>query len=255
MENTLLVGLSRQVALRRELDVVANNVANLNTNGFKADGVVFREYLMPVARANNFQTPDRRLSFVHDRATFLDLGQGAIQQTGNPLDVAIDGNAFLAIQTPRGERYTRNGALQINATGELVTSEGYQVLGDNGPIRLQSGDKGISISRDGTVSVQEGANTRTDSARGKIRMVTFAAPQRLEKDSSSTFMAPGQQAQAAPLTMGLVQGALEKSNVHGVVEMTRLIELTRSYTNIASLIDKQGELRRTAIERLADVPA
>jgi flagellar basal-body rod protein FlgF len=234
---------------------VANNVANLNTNGFKADGVVFREYLMPVARANNFQTPDRRLSFVHDRATFLNLSQGAIQLTGNPLDVAIDGNAFLAIQTPRGERYTRNGALQINATGELVTSEGHQVLGDNGPIRFQSGDKGISISRDGTVSVQEGDNTTIDSARGKIRLVAFAQPQLLEKDSSSSFTAPGQQAQPAPLTVGLTQGAIEKSNVHGVVEMTRLIDITRSYTNISTLLEKQGELRRTAIERLADVPA
>lgn len=254
MENTLLVGLSRQVALRRELDVVANNVANLNTTGFKADGVVFREYLMPVARANHFPAPDRRLSYVHDRATFLDLGQGAVQQTGNPLDVAIDGNAFLVVQTPRGERYTRNGALQVGANGELVTSEGHQVLGDNGPIRLQSGDTGISISRDGTVSVRESINNAVDSARGKIRLVAFATPGRLEKDSSSTFVAPGQEPQAAPATAGLVQGALEKSNVHGVVEMTRLIELTRTYTNVSNILEKQGELRRAAIERLAEVP-
>jgi flagellar basal-body rod protein FlgF len=255
MENTLLVGLSKQVALRRELDVVANNVANLNTTGFKADGMVFREYLMPVARDDHFKTPDRRLSFVHDRATFLDLSQGSIQQTGNPLDLAIDGNAFLVVQTPRGERYTRNGALQINAAGELVTSEGNQVIGENGPIRFQPGDTGISITREGTVTVREGNSNKIDSNRGKIRLVSFAAPGRLEKDSSSTFMAPGQQAQAAPLTAGLVQGAIEKSNVHGVIEMTRLIDLTRTYTNVSNVLEKHGELRRTAIERLADVPA
>src|SRR5215218_4046890 len=108
MENASLVGLSRQIALQRELDVVANNIANLNTTGYKADNVVFHEYLMPVARANQFQPPDRQISFVQDRATWLNIGQGPVQQTGNPLDVAISDNAFLAVQTPRGERYTRN---------------------------------------------------------------------------------------------------------------------------------------------------
>ena len=124
MENASLVGLSRQIALQRELDVVANNVANLNTTGFKADNVVFHEHLMPVARANQFRGGDRQLSFVQDRATWLDLSQGPVQQTGNPLDVAMSDNAFLTVQTPRGERYTRNGALQINSAGQLVTSEG-----------------------------------------------------------------------------------------------------------------------------------
>src|SRR5262245_10865643 len=117
MENALLIGLSRQVALQREMDVVANNIANLNTTGFKADGNIFQEYLMPVARSDRFTGPDRRLSFVLDRATWHNLGQGPVQQTGNPLDVAIDSDAFLAVETPQGERYTRNGALQINSRG------------------------------------------------------------------------------------------------------------------------------------------
>ena len=135
MENTLLVGLSRQVTLERQMDVVANNVANASTNGFKADRSLFAEYLMPTAREDNFAAGrDRKLSHVIDRATFRDYGQGSLDQTKNPLDVAIDGDAFLVVQTPRGERYTRNGALQINATGALVTSEGYQVLGDGGPL-------------------------------------------------------------------------------------------------------------------------
>jgi flagellar basal-body rod protein FlgF/flagellar basal-body rod protein FlgG len=254
MENALLIGLSRQMALQRELDVVANNIANLNTTGFKADGNVFQEYLMPVARSDRFIGADRRLSFVLDRATWHDFGQGTVQQTGNALDVAIDGQAFLAVQTPQGERYTRNGALQINAQGELVTGNGYRVLGDNGPIVFQPGDKDIAISREGTITVREGTNV-PESQRGKLRLVGFAQPERLRKDGTSLFAAPaGLGPQAAP-TAGVIQGAIEKSNVRAVAEMTRMVEVTRAYTAVAGILQSQHELRRTAIERLAEVPA
>ena len=90
MENALLIGLSRQIALHRELEVVANNIANLDTTGYKADGSVFEEFLMPVANAGSFQAADRRLSYVQDRAAWHNLNPGPIRQTGNPLDVAID---------------------------------------------------------------------------------------------------------------------------------------------------------------------
>jgi flagellar basal-body rod protein FlgF len=253
MENTSLVGLSRQIALQRELDVVANNVANLNSTGYKADKVVFHEHLMPVARANQFRGGDRQLSFVQDRATWLDLGQGPVQQTGNPLDVAVSDNAFLTVQTPRGERYTRNGALQINSAGQLVTSEGLAVLGVNGPIVFQPNDRNVAISTDGTISVREGQST-VDSLRGKLRLATFAQPQQLQKDGTSTYMAPaGVQPDAAP-TARVTQGVIEKSNVHGVTEMTRMIEVTRTYTQLASMLQQQSEMRRTAIEKLAEVP-
>ena len=185
MQNAILVGLSRQVALAREMDVVANNIANLNTTGFKADGSLFEEYLNSAARAD--QTGSR-VSFVHDRGIWHDMSQGAIERTGNPLDVAIDGKGFLVVQTPNGERYTRNGSLQINATGQLVTSDGFPVLGDGGPITLQPTDRQVQISRDGTISVREGTS-KVDSARGKLRLVTFANPQQLQKDGSSTFSA------------------------------------------------------------------
>jgi len=255
MENTVLVGLSRQVALHRELDIIANNIANLNTTGFKGDGALFQQYLMPVARDNQFSGADTRLNFVQDRATWLDLGQGAIQQTGNPLDVAIDGSGFLVVQTPRGERYTRNGALQINATGELVTSEGYQVIGESGPITFQTSDRDIIINPDGSIRVREGSSAATDSSRGKLRMVDFATPQQLQKDGSSLFVANAN-VQARPTTDSrLVQGAVEKSNVQGVLEMTRLIEVTRAYSEVAAILQQQSELRRGAIDRLAEVPA
>lgn len=257
MENTLLVGLSRQVALQRELDVVANNIANMNTSGYKADGNVFQEYLMPVARADQFPGPDRRISYVQDRSTWHDMSSGAVQQTGNPLDVAVDGNAYLVVQTPRGERYTRNGALQINAQGQLVTSEGHPVIGENGPIVFQPTDSAINIAKDGTVTVREGAGANTESQRGKIRLASFAQPQRLRKDGSTTFAAPqGVQAEAVvPGAARLVQGAIERSNVKAVVEMSRMIEVTRHYTNVAGLMDRQSELRKSAIERLAEVPS
>lgn len=256
MENTSLIGLSRQIALRRELDIVANNVANLNTNGFKSENSVFEEFLMPVARADMFPAPDRVLSYVQDRATWHDLSAGPMQRTGNPLDLAIDGNAFFVVQTPRGERYTRNGSLQTNAAGELVTSEGFHILGDGGPIVLQPQDRNITISADGTISVREGANAAIDAQRGKIRLASFAQPERLQKDGSSTFLAPATvQAQAPAQDVRVVQGAIEKSNVRGVVEMARMIEINRAYASVSSLLERQGDLRRTAIERLAEVPA
>jgi flagellar basal-body rod protein FlgF len=254
MENASLVGLSRQIALQRELDVVANNVANLNTTGFKADNVVFHEHLMPVARANAFRGTDRQVSYVQDRATWLDLSHAPLQQTGNPLDVSVSGSAFFTVQTPRGERYTRNGALQINSQGQLVTSEGLQVIGQNGPIVFQPNDRDISIGLDGTVSVREGTNT-TDSQRGKLRLVRFDQPQRLQKDGTSTYMAPaGMAAQDAGADVRVNQGVIEKSNVNSVMEMTRMVEVTRTYTQIASMLQNQSDMRRSAIEKLAEVP-
>jgi hypothetical protein len=106
LENALLVGLSRQIALGRELDIVANNLANINTTGYKTDGSVFEEYLMPVASADDFPSADRRVSFVQDRTAWHNFTQGPIQRTGSPLDVAVDGNAFLVVQTAP-DRVTR----------------------------------------------------------------------------------------------------------------------------------------------------
>jgi flagellar basal-body rod protein FlgF len=253
MENASLVGLSRQMALQRELDVVSNNIANLNTTGFKADNVVFQEFLMPGARANQFAGADRQLSFVQDRATWLDLSQGPVEHTGNPLDVAISGNAFLTVQTPRGERYTRNGALQINAQGQLVTSEGLQVIGQNGPIVFQPNDRDISIGIDGLISVREGQNT-TDSQRGKLKLASFDQPQRLQKDGTSTYMAPAGVTPQVPADARVTQGAVEKSNVKSVMEMTRMVEVTRAYTQIATMLQSQSDTRKSAIDKLAEVP-
>jgi flagellar basal-body rod protein FlgF len=256
MENALLIGLSRQIALHRELEVVANNIANLNTTGYKADGSVFEEFLMPVAQARGFPGGDNKLSYVQDRATWHNFNAGPLRPTGNPLDVAIDGDAFFVVQSARGERYTRNGSFQINAQGELVTSAGDRVLGDGGPIQFQSTDNNVSINPDGTITVREGANSTSDSQRGKLRLVRFDRVQQLRKDGSSLFSAPnGVAPQPAPGTVRVVQGSVEQSNVTAVIEMARMIEITRTYTQVASLLQQQGEMRRSAIDKLAEIPA
>jgi flagellar basal-body rod protein FlgF len=257
MENALLIGLSRQTALQRELDVVANNIANVNTTGFKADGAVFARFVQDSLSADQLNSPNRRAGLVHDRTTWHDMSQGTVQRTGGPLDVAIDGEGMLVVQTPRGERYTRNGALQLNNIGELVTLTGDQVLGENGPIVLQATDRDVVITKDGTVKVREGQSLNSDSTRGKLRLVTFAAAQSLRKDGASTFAAPDG-VQPIPLpaeNANVVQGAIEKSNVRTVVEMTRMIELTRAYTQVATALQQQNDLRKNALQQLAEVPA
>jgi flagellar basal-body rod protein FlgF/flagellar basal-body rod protein FlgG len=250
-----LVGLSVQMALSRQLEIVSNNVANLNTNGFKSDHALFEEFLSPDARQELFQGNDARVAFVHDRGAWHNLAQGPTQTTGNPLDVAIDGDAFLVVQTPSGERYTRNGAMQISSTGQLVNGEGMPILGENGPITLQQSDRNIVISQDGRVSVNEGQSIITEGFRGKLRLVRFAQPQVLQKDGSNNFAAPDGVLPEPATNARLQQGALEKSNVNGVLEMTRLIEITRTYTQVSNILQQQADMRRSAIQQLSDVPA
>lgn len=255
MENALLVGLSRQVALQRQMDVVANNIANLNTTGFKSDGPLFEEYVRTSARENSFSARDSTVHFVNDRGIWHDMSQGTIQLTGNPLDVAIEGEGYLTVQTPAGDRYTRNGALQINAQGQLVTNEGMPVIGDNGPIVFQPGDRNVIISKDGRISVNEGASDKTEGVRGKLRLVRFAQSQNLLKDGSSNFSTPAGMAAEPMAVAKFQQGAVEKSNVNGIVEMTRMIEITRTYTQMSTLLQQQGDMRKSAIQQLAEVPA
>jgi flagellar basal-body rod protein FlgF len=253
MENALLIGLSRQAILERQLDVVANNVANVNTAGFKADRSLFEEFLKSGAHEDNFVGKDRSVSYVQDRGTFHDFSQGGVEQTKNPLDVAVDGSGFLVVQTAAGERYTRDGGLQLNNTGQLVTIAGNPVLGVSGPIVFQPTDHDINVSPDGTITVLEG-NARADSIRGKLRLVSFADAQKLLKEGSNLYSAG--QGTATPDTKSSVkQGFIEKSNVNAVAEMSTMIEVTRAYTQISTLLQQQSDLHKTAIQQLADVPA
>ncbi|THD53814.1 MAG: flagellar basal-body rod protein FlgF [Bradyrhizobium sp.] len=253
MQNALLIGLSRQTILERQLDVIANNVANVNTAGYKADNSLFEEHLTSGAHEDNFVGSDRRVSFVQDRGTFRDFSQGAVEQTKNPLDVAIDGSAFLVVQTPAGERYTRDGGMQLNNVGQLVTVAGNPVLGTGGPIVFQPTDHDINVTPDGTITVVEG-NGRTDSIRGKLRLVSFPDAQKLLKEGLNLYTA-GEGSAQPDIKSTVRQGFIEKSNVNAVAEMSRMIEVSRAYTQIATLLQQQSDLHKNAIQQLADVPA
>jgi flagellar basal-body rod protein FlgF len=255
MENAALIGLSRQIALGRELEVVANNIANLNTTGYKADGAVFEEFLSPVARHGEFRGAGQRMSYVHDRATWHDFKQGQLLTTGNPLDVAIDGEGMLVVQTAAGERYTRNGALQINNRGELVTLTGDRVVGENGTIIFQPTDRDIVVTKDGTIKVREGQSLNSDSTRGKLRVVRFADMQQLRKDGASSYSAPNGVTPQIVDKPNIVQGSIEKSNVRSVIEMARMIEVSRAYTEVATMLAQQNDLRKNSLQQLAEVPA
>jgi flagellar basal-body rod protein FlgF len=253
VENALLVGLSRQMTLDRQFDVVANNIANINTNGFKADHMLFEEYLNSKAHEDNFKLADRRISYVQDRGTFRDFSEGAMEQTNNPLDVAISGDAFFTVQSAGGERYTRDGNMQVSPTGQLVTAKGDPVLGTGGPIVFQPTDHDITISADGTITVQEGT-ARTDSIRGKLRLVSFTDAQKLLKQGDNLYAA-GEGAPTQDIKSTVRQGYVEKSNVSSVVEMSRMIEINRTYANVANMLSQEADLHKSAIEKLADVPS
>jgi flagellar basal-body rod protein FlgF len=249
MENALLIGLSRQVALARELDVVANNVANADTNGFKRRGTVFQEFLAPTAKHEHFKNADKRLSYVWDRGTALTYSQGAMERTGNPLDVAIQGDSLFAVRSGGAngaERYTRNGSLGVNARGELVNSDGHVMVTDQGTLTISPTETDLKIAADGSISSSNGP-------RGKLKLVAVPNPQLLRNEGSNLFSTAQPLQTARPQDARMMVGEIEKSNVKPVLEISRLMELSRAYQNVASLMQRTDEIRRGAISRLADV--
>jgi flagellar basal-body rod protein FlgF len=245
MDNAQLISLSRQIGLQRQMDVVANNLANINTTGFKAESILFEAYDMPVARERQFALLDQPLAFSQDWATMHDLTPGAVVETGNPLDVALVGQGFLAVETPQGERWSRGGSMQVDAQGQLVDASGNPVLSDVGPIRFEPNETEIAISDDGAISTQNGI-------KGRLRVVEFANVQELSREGSSLW-GGGQPVPASETRVR--QGAIERANVSGIAEMSEMIRVQRSYQSLASLMQRQDELRRSAIQRLGDLSA
>lgn len=245
MENAQLINLSRQIVLRRQLDVLANNVANINTTGYKSEKLAFEEYLMPVASAEAFRTGDTALSYVNDYRSAYDFSAGPTVPTGNPLDVAIDGKGWFSVATPDGERFTRNGAFAMNTKGQLVARSGHPVLGAGGPITLGRDDTDIVIAADGTVSTNNGV-------RGRLRVSAFENEDALRPVGDNLFAADDPR--PAP-SARIVQGMLENSNVSGVVEMVRLIDVSRTYQTVSRMMKDTDELQRKAIETLGGIEA
>jgi flagellar basal-body rod protein FlgF len=242
MHNALVVGVSRQVALRRAMDVVANNVANLTTNGFRAARPGFTEAVQERARAEAPDAAGRRVSATTAVPAALDLAPGTVERTGGALDVAIRGEGFLVVGTARGERFTRDGAFSIDPRGRLVTSGGEPVLGDGGPIEVGADPGPIEIAADGTVTTREGPV-------GRLRLVAFEDPGTLTPEGGNLLVAAeAPRPVAAP---AFEVGAIERSNVSQVVEAARLVEISRAYASVAGALSQIEEASRTMIERLS----
>ncbi len=242
IKNAQLIGLSQQIALQRRMDVVANNMANINTTGFKAEKSLFEQYVMPVARDQDFMGEDQPLSYVQDWATMHDLSGGAMVQTGNELDAAINGDGFFAVQTAGGDRWTKAGSFQLDNTGTLVDLSGNPVLGDGGPIQFGPEETDITISEDGSISSSAGD-------KGRLRLVEFANPQAISHEGNNLFSGG---TPIAATQSRVVQGFIEKSNVSGVSSMAEMIKVQRAYESAASLAQRQDDMRRSAIQRLGD---
>jgi flagellar basal-body rod protein FlgF len=248
MDNSLLVSLSQQLSAIRSMDVIANNLANMSTPGFKRETAQFEEYISRVRPAEG-QTGMQSVSFVQDAGIVRDLSQGELSHTGAPLDVAINGNGYFAVQTPAGVRYTRDGHFSLDANGQMVTSEGYAVQGDGGAITITPDAGDINIGTDGTISSIINGNI---NQLGKLQVVDFANDAALSKQGSNLYSTT--QA-ATPTQAGVQQGMLEGSNVQPVIEITRMIDVTRAYQMTATLSSSQDSLMRQAISQLGAVPA
>ena len=241
MENTIYIALSRETAVKREMSVIANNLANMNTTGFKAERMMFVEHLVK-SRGGDKIAPTK-LAYSRDVAQFTDLREGPIKSTGNPLDVAIKNDGFLIVDTPNGQRYTRNGHLELSNTGQLVNQQGFAVLSDAGvPITFAPEDTDINISRDGSVSTNNGE-------LGKIRLVQFEKTQNMEKSGAGLLKTDEPPADVE--SPQIIQGALETSNVQPIFELTKMIETQRAFDGVRSFIEKEDKRQRKMIEQLA----
>ena len=178
MENVNYIGLSHQLALRRHMDIIANNIANTNTTGFRGEKPLFEEFLIAT-------TQPLKASFVSDFGTLRSLDAGPIETTGNPLDVALGSPGYFVVDTVAGERYTRNGSFRLDSDGQLVTAQGDPVLDDGGqPIVIDPSQGRITITREGVIANPFGPI-------GRIQVVQFNNEQRLQKVANSPLLIRG----------------------------------------------------------------
>jgi flagellar basal-body rod protein FlgF len=232
MQSATYVALSSQMALRRQMDVVANNIANAATPSFKGEHMMFAEYL---GKAQNGQ----RMSFVQDLGTYRETKQGALTRTGNPLDIALDGEGYLKVQTPLGIRYTRNGRLQLDAAGQAVTAQGYPVLAEGDTPLIVPTD-----ARDITLTTEQGQ-------AGKLAVVKFANENDLAPASAGLYVT-----QATPVPApdtAVMQGMVEESNVQPIVEMTRMMTVAQNFASANNLLQAESDREKSAIDKLGRV--
>lgn len=227
------------MALRSQMDLVANNIANMNTGGYRSQNMVFTEFVEKAQREDAMKDP---LSMVLDYGHYQNTAPGTMKRTENPLNIAIEGPGYIGIETANGVQYTRNGDFQVNVNGELVTGTG-QTVADNGggPITIPENSREITITENGAVATENGEI-------GRIMIVEFENLQALEAVGNGLY-----RTEADPLpaeNSRAVQGMLEGSNVNPVQEMTRMIDVLRAYQSTQSMLQSEHERQRTMIRQL-----
>jgi flagellar basal-body rod protein FlgF len=237
METSLYVGLSAQVALERRLVAIANNVANAGTAGFRAEGMHFSTV---VSRTAPFST-----AFASAGASHVNSSGGGLTKTGNPLDVAIQGQGFMSLQTPQGTIYTRDGRMQMLPTGDLVSLDGHAVLDASGsPLTLDPASGAPAIGRDGMV-LQDGRQT------GAIGLFEIDLSKDYARYENSGFVTrtPGVPIEDFARN-GFAQGFVEESNVNPILEMTNLIAVQRAFEAVSSGMEQRDSTLRDTIQAL-----
>ncbi len=241
MEVPSYIALSRLVAQSRALEVTATNMANANTPGFKAGRVLFSDWL---SRQTGADSPrgGRVVAFVQDRATYRDQQAGPLQATGNPFDIAISGEGYFSVETPRGPRLTRAGRFTPMPDGRLGDADGNALLDTVGqPIRLAAADSRVVIAADGTVSSENGR-------LGRIGVVQPADAMRLTAEGTRTLRA---YTATAPVSKPqVIQGVVEDSNVQPVLEMTRMMADLREFQFTTQFVQGEADRLQSSIDKL-----
>ena len=246
MDNAIYVGLSKQMLLQRELDIAANNLANVDTVGFKFEEMLSNADEPATTRPGG--SPNPPLTFTVANGVLRDYSQGPLTQTGAPLDVAIDGKGFFKISTASGTRYTRDGRFKLDPTGKIVTQDGDAVEGQGGDITLDPKKGPVAISSNGEIS-QSGENV------GQLAVVTFDSLSALSKDGNNLYRNDSNLTEQPAASAALKQGMLEGSNVQPITQITRLIEINQAYSAVSTMMSSAASLSNNTIQRLGAVNA
>ena len=243
MDTTLSIALSHQVARRRQMDIIANNIANMSTTAFKRENVMFGQYLKEAE--GDLPKSVRQISYVQDYGISRNMSDGKFETTGNSLDVALSGDGMFQVKKANGENaYTRNGQLSISADNTLITSSGQEILDEAGKaIDIPQTATNIEIAQDGTIS-SEGIGQI-----GKLNVVAFADNTKLKKIGDNMFSSTSATKPATDYE--ILQGTIETSNVQPILEVTRMIQVSRSYIQTSKLMENLQNAESKAINQLA----
>ena len=256
MSGSIYMAASGALAYEKRMEILSNNIANVNTVGFKQDKTQFQQYYTSALENNNLQTSadtdtSQAADFWFKISTHTDHSTGPLKQTGNRFDLAITGNGFFCAQTPDGIQYNRRGDFGIDANGNLVTQEGWPVLGEGGEIPVESQADFTDIDGHEFLVHDDGTVEVDGNSVGKLRIVEFSDPQLLTKAGGTNFMVSTENVAESPATdYRISQGTVELSNVDAVRMMTELIETLRVYESYQKVIRSIDEVNSKAINEV-----